>query len=148
MNNYPIWWDTTITIYNKFEDNQTSLIKWYRQVIPNCFWKAEGNKITIGNTTLETDNTICRIPENEKFLDKYLWITKPNDLMGNFFTLGVGDIIVKGEVTDEINEYKQGYRSSDLLAKYKDLQGCIIVEKVANNTGIGRALPHYYVSGV
>ena len=86
MNNYPIWWDTTITIYNKFEDNQTSLIKWYRQVIPNCFWKAEGNKITIGNTTLETDNTICRIPENEKFLDKYLWITKPNDLMGNFFT--------------------------------------------------------------
>lgn len=37
MNSYPIWWDTDLTIYNKFTDPQTQLIKWYRTVLTNCF---------------------------------------------------------------------------------------------------------------
>lgn len=64
-----------------------------------------------------------------------------------YFTVGLGDIIVKGEVADSIDEYVSGKRSSDLLQKYK-MQGCIEVQKVAINTGGGRNSPHYYVEGV
>lgn len=155
MNNYPAWWDTTITIYNKHENPETGVITWYRKTIPNCFWKYAGNKVAFANyysanssMVLETDDTICRIPESTKYLDSGSWINTPNDKKGNFFTLKLGDIIVKGEVDDEINEYLSGHRATDLVTKYKALQGCIEITTYADNTGLGRANKHYYVKGV
>lgn len=148
MSNFPIWWDSTLTIYNKFEDKQTQLVKWYKNVISNCFWKYTGNKISIGNTVLDTNSIICRIPQQDNFLEKYQWVAQPNDEMSKYFTLGSGDIIIKGEVDDEIDEYKSGKRSTDLLARYKNLQGCMEIEQVELNTGKGRNNPHYYVRGV
>ena len=148
MSDYPIWWDTTLTVYNKFEDPQTQVISWYRTVIDNCFWKYTGDKINIGETVLETNNIICRIPENDLFVEKYKWIQLPNDEMSQYFTLGAGDIIIKGEVDDVVNEYSSGHRSSDLVAKYKNLQGCMEVQQITLNTGVGRNNPHYFVKGI
>ena len=148
MNNYPIWWDKTLTIYNKYIDAQTHVTRWYRTVVHDCFWKYVGDKVRVNDVTIDTDNTICRIPQNDKFLTKYEWEQQPNDLMENYFTLGLDDIIVAGEVDDEIDEYTKGQRSTDLVTKYKALQGCMRVEQVADNTGLGRCLPHYYVKGV
>ena len=110
-NHYPNWWDTTITIYNRYEDPQT------QYVLKDCFWKYSGNKITIDKVVLDTNSIICRIRVNENFLEKYEWINVPNDEMHKYFTLGQGDIIVKGEVEDEIDEYHSGKRSSDLKKK-------------------------------
>ena len=147
-NHYPAWWDTTITVYNRHENPETGIVTWYHTVIPNCFWKYVGDKITVGETVLETNNIICRIPKDDKYLDKYEWNNLPNDEMGNYFTLGQGDIIVKGEVVDVINEYQSGQRSTDLLQKYKNLQGCMEVQELAVNVGAGRCNEHYYVKGV
>lgn len=148
MNNYPIWWDTTITIYNKYTDPQTQIIKWFKTVIDNCFWKYTGDKISIGATVIETNNIICRIPKNDKFLESYLWNDVPNDQMNQYFTLGVGDIIAKGNIEDEIDEYKSGKRSSDFIYKHKKLQGCMEIEEIAINVGAGRCNEHYYAKGV
>ena len=155
MNKYPVWWDTDLTIYNKHENPETGIITWYRRTLSKCFWKYTGNKIAFSNyysannsMVLETNDTICRIPKNKKYRESYKWINTPNDLKGNYFTLKLGDIIVKGKVTDEINEYQAGYRSTDLLAKYKALQGCIEITQFAENIGKGRVNEHYYVKGV
>lgn len=145
---YPIWWDTTVTIYNKFQDPQTQLIRWFKTVVTNVFWKYVGDKVTVGKVSLETDNSICRIREDSRFLPKFQWLQIPNDEMSQFFTLAKGDIIIKGEVDDEINEYESGHRATDIVAKYKELQGCITIEKIAINTGAGRCNPHYYVKGI
>ena len=147
MNSFGSWWNTTVTIYNKFTDPQTNIVRWYRHVVHNAFWRDEGNEITIGNVVLKTDDIICRIRKDDAFLEKHLWIKKPNDEMQNYFTLGAGDIIVKGEVDDEIDEYTAGMRSTDLKKKYKDLQGCMEIRIWANNTGGGRGNEHYYTSG-
>ena len=148
MSNYPQWWNQQITIYNKYEDPQTHVVSWFKFTVDNCFWKYTGDKISIGETVLETNNIICRIPENDKFLEKYQWVQKPNDQMGNYFTLGPGDIIIKGNVSDIVDEYTSGQRSTDLIAKYKALQGCMEIEEVAINVGGGRNQPHYYVKGI
>lgn len=145
--NYPIWWDKTITIYNKFEDSQTQVVKWYKHTVSQCFYKSISDKILVGNTVLESNNIICRIPKQADFLARHDWINTPNDEMQNYFTLGVGDIIINASVDDDIDEYKQGKRSTDLLAKYKSLQGCFEIQEIAINTGIGRCLEHYYVKG-
>ena len=144
---YPLWWDTTITIYNKFLDTQTDVITWYRSVVTDCFWKLDGTQVTIGNTVLDSKSTICRIPKDPRFLEKQDWINVPNDQMAQYFTIGRGDIIIKGEITDVINEYVPGHRSSDLLAKYTELQGCLEVSEFTINTGIGRNNEHYFVRG-
>lgn len=147
-NHYPKWWDTTITVYNRYEDPLTQLITWYHTTLGNCFWKDVGNKISINDVVLESNGIICRIPKNDNFLEKYEWMDVPNDEMSEYFTLGQGDIIVRGVVTDNIDEYQSGYRSSDFLKKYKALQGCMQIEKVGNNTGVGRGLEHYFVQGI
>ena len=148
MNNYPSWWDTTVTIYNRYEDPQTNIVSWFRKVISGAFWKYSGNKITVGNTVLETKDIICRLRKDDDFLEKHQWLALPNDQMSQYFTLAEGDIIVKGEVTDVIDEYTSGKRSSDLKKKYKALQGCLEIQVWANNTGGGRGNEHYYVKGI
>lgn len=145
--NYPIWWDTTITVYNQYKDPVTALVTWYRTVLSNCFWKNTGNKVTVGTVQLETNSTICRIPKNDKFKERYLWEQLPGEDKEDFFTLSPGDIIIKGEVDDIVDEQQKGHRSTDLISKYKRLQGCIEIQSWANNAGIGRNDKHYYVTG-
>ena len=143
----PVWWDTTLTIYNQYKDPQTKVVMWVRNTVDNCFWKYTGNKVTVGQVELETNTTICRIPKDNRYLDRYLWEALPNDQMPNYFTLGPGDIIIKGNVDDTIDETVKGQRSTDLLTKYKKMQGCIEIKTFADNTGIGRNDKHYYVTG-
>lgn len=147
MNNYPVWWEQTITVYNKYEDPETQVIIWHKHVIPNCFWKYKRDVAKINDVTLETAYIICRIPKNPIFKEKHEWINLSNNEMDNYFTLGVGDIIIRGEVSDTIDEYVKGHRSSDIIAKYKDLQGCMQIEAVSINVGAGRCNEHYYAQG-
>lgn len=145
---YPQWWNTTITVFNKYTDPVTEKVSWFKYTIQGCFWKYVGDKVTVGNTVLETNNIICRIPENPAYLENYQWVALPNDQMSDYFTLSQGDIIIKGVVDENIDEYTKGSRSTDIIAKYKGLQGCMEVETWAINVGGGRNNPHYYVKGI
>ena len=148
MSNYPIWWNTTVTIYNKYVDPSTQEVTWYKTDVDGAFWKYTHNKVVLGDTSLESTQIICRIRENAAYMDKYLWNDLTAENKAKYFTLGQGDIIIKGKVSDTINEYTSGQRSSDLIAKYKELQGCLEIETASNNTGLGRGLPHYLAEGV
>lgn len=145
---YPVWWEDTITLYNRFEDSQTQVVSWYKTVLTDCFWHLVGSTAKAGETVLDTKSIICRIPKNDKYLDKYKWVQLPNDEMSAYFTIGLGDILVKGEVDDEIDEYVSGSRSSDLLTKYRAFQGCLEVTEFAINTGTGKNNEHYLVRGL
>lgn len=147
MNIYPSWWNITVTIYNKYQDPITDLITWYKHTVGGCFWKYTGNKVTINETVLETNDIICRIRKDDAFLENYVWINIPADQKPEFFTLNKGDIIIKGEVEDEIDEYSAGVHSSDIIKKYKNLQGCMVVSEFTINTDGGRCNEHYYVKG-
>lgn len=144
---YPVWWDTTITVYNKFTDNQTSVVRWFRNVVTDCFWKMSGAEVQVGSTVLDSKSIICRIPKDERFLEKQDWIALPNDEMDDYFTLAQGDIIVKGECDFVIDEYTQGHRSSDLLGQYREYQACMEITEFSNNTGVGRNDEHYLARG-
>ena len=144
---YPPWWVDTITIYNKFTDEQTQVVSWFKTVLKNCFWQLRGAELTIGESVLDSKSIVCRIPKNPQFLDKEEWLKTPNDKMGNYFTLGQGDIIVRGECDFTINEYASGKRSSDLLAKYKEFQECMEITEYSNNARVARIPAHYLARG-
>ena len=144
---YPQWWNQTITIFNKHTDPLTDMIAWYKHTVTGAFWKYTGEKVTIGKTVLETNTIICRIRKDDAFMENYKWIELPADVKPDYFTISKGDIIVKGEVNDEVNEYVAGERSSDLIKKYKSLQGCMVVSEYTINIGGGRYTEHYLVKG-
>lgn len=146
MSNYPAWWDATITVYNQHTDPTTRVTMWYRTVIPNCFWKQVGSKVSIGSVVLDTESITCRIPQQSNYLSPDKWVNVPNDQKGKYFTLQQGDIVICGDVDDEINEYVSGQRKNDLVAKYR-LMGCIEVKDVAINTQTLMINPHYRVVG-
>ena len=146
-NFYPSWWNITLTIFNKYKDPKTDLVTWYKHVVHGAFWKYTGNKMSINDTVLETNDIICRIRKDEAFLENYEWAEIPPEEKPNFFTFSKGDIIVKGEVDDDINEYASGKRSNDLIKKYKNLQGCLVVSEYTVNTEGGRCNEHYLVKG-
>ena len=144
---YPIWWDTTVTIYNKFIDAQTQVVSWYRTVVTDCFWQLTGTKVQVGDTSLDAKSITCRIPKDEKFLEKQEWVKLPNDEMNSYFTVAPEDIIVKGECDFVIDEYVKGSRSTDLLGLYRNYQACMEITEYSNNTGIGRNNEHYLARG-
>ena len=148
MNNYPSWWDTTVTLFNKYEDPTTQLVSWYKTTIEGCFWSNLHDRVKIGKTILEADGIICRIRKDARYLDIEDWLILPSDLKSNYFTLRQQDILIKGDIADEINEYQSGSRSTEILAKYKQFQKCLEIAQFMDNTGGGRGNEHYYVKGV
>ena len=148
MSKYPTWWDTTITVYSKHTDAATSIVNWHRVTIDNCFWKRVGSKTTIMDMQVDTESVTCRIPENSNFVEPFNWIDMADSELNDMFTLQQGDIIIKGECDFEIDEYKSGKRSTDLIAKYRKIQGCMEIKDVALNTMTGMLNPHYNVRGL
>lgn len=148
MNNYPEWWNTTVTLYNKYTDPASKKVTWYPSVIEGCFYQHTLDKITVGNSTISSNVSICRIRVNDKFVNKRDWNELPGEEKKQFFTLSESDIIVAGEVDFEIDEYESGKRSSDLMKVYKEWPGCFVVETVNINVGGGRGNEHYLARGM
>ena len=143
MNNYPIWWDTTVTLFNRYESEQGE-ISWYKTVLTGCFWKYVTDYTRVSNATQMTKVLLCRVRKNSNFLESYEWReSKDKD---TYFTFNEGDILVKGEVTDTIDEYTKGQRSSDLLNRYRER--CAEITESAINVGEGRVNEHYVVRGI
>lgn len=145
---YPVWWDTTVTVYNKFTDSATQVVTWYKTVVTDCFWKFTGAEVRVGETVLDSKAIVCRIPKSPIFLEKQDWIKLPVAQLSDYFTLAQGDILVKGECEFVIDEYTKGKRSSDLLSQYSQYQACMEIMEWSNNTGVGRNEEHYLTRGI
>lgn len=147
MNSYGDWWDSTITLYNRVKDSNGK-IKWYRHVIDDCFYRHTLDKITMKNTTITSDVSVCRIRVSEDFIPKRQYDELDEISKATMFTVSVGDIVVPEETDFEIDDYKQGSRSSDLKEKFKAYPGCFTAETVSINVGGGRGNEHYLIRGV
>lgn len=137
-------WNKTITIYNKHEDKQTGLIKWYRHIIHDCFFKTTNSRINVGSVSISSDDTIVRIPAQECYIPPFDWNNLPNDIKRQYLTINKGDLIFLDAVSEDIDEYTPGKRSSDLIEKY-NLLGSITVNSI-NINDFG-PLAHYFVRG-
>ena len=139
-----MFWNKTITLYNKYEDEQTGVIKWYRHRLERCFYKTTNNKVNVGNVRLQTDDNIIRIPAQNNYLPPFKWLQLSDDKKSEFMTLRGGDLIILGDIEEEIDEYTSEKRSSDLIAKYKSL-GSVFINSVNINDFVPGA--HYFVRG-
>ena len=144
-NKYPIWWDKTITIYNKITADDGK-VSWQSTVISGCFWKYINETKYVDNVKMQTKEVICRIPEQDNYVPYLTWKTL-EDRTGKF-TLHTGDFVVYGEVDDVIDEYTKGQRASDVLNKYRDVNLAFQIEVFTDNTGDVLNSEHYRLGGI
>ncbi|MEA4830999.1 hypothetical protein SDC9_103595 [bioreactor metagenome] len=141
---YPKWFCKTITLYCRYEDTTTKRVSWYRYVIDGAYYKNISSSALIGNVRISTESTVCRIRAGSRYLSPNAWLVCENTNKIQSYTLKNGDIVVLGSVSDSIDEYTAGIRSSDLIAKYR-AQGAIKINKVSVNTELGSS--HFRVEG-
>ena len=136
-----MYWNKTITVLNKYEDNSTGLITYYKTVLNNCFWKETNNEVSVGNVKLQSNSHIIRIPYNSSYLPPMEWLSA--DQKATKFTLKQGDILIKGTTDFEFDEMTAGKRLNDFLS----LHPYGICNIVSVNENIDLPNKHYFVRG-
>ena len=77
MNHYPSWWNTTITLYNRYVDGDKR-VYYYRHVISDCFYKHTVDKVVVGETTIASNSTTCRIRVSDDYIKSTKWFNSWN----------------------------------------------------------------------
>lgn len=145
MNKYPFWWDKTVTIYNKIEDG-SGRVSWQPATLTGCFWRYVNNVTYVNNVRMEVKQVICRVPKKDNYLSLEDWLSTAEKT--GYFTLRNGDIVILGEVSDEVDEYTKGKHSTDLLKKYNDVNRAFRIETFVDDTGDGLCAEHYHLKGI
>ncbi len=137
---YPAWWNQDITLYNRYE-GKDGAVKWYKSIVSGCFVKNIRSYIVSSGKGDAGSQNIIRIRKSDKYIPPEEW--SETQYCEHSFTLKGGDIVVIGNVSDNIDEYQKGNRSSDILQKYSTR--CFVVGSVSvNDFG---SLAHYMISG-
>ena len=138
---YPEWWNGTITLYNKYIDDENRRVIWYRHVLSGCYIgtkdvrSVNGSEITLANTT------VIRVPYSQIYIAHDSW--DKSDARDDHITFRVGDIIVKGECETEIDENKSGSRSNDVISN--NSENAFVIKLFADNTNVSPR--HYRIEG-
>lgn len=118
-----LMWNEKITIYhraNTVDASGKEQTTWSMATYESSYWGHRFVWSTVDGAVVRMDAIVVRIPAGQK----------P--------TVGLGDIVVKGEVTDVING-----SGSNIKNKYKD--SCFEVVKVTDNTKLPNTA-HWYLS--
>ena len=110
----------TVTVYHQErkidETTKRSVIQWIRTVYHDCFFGTTTAQALNGTTLSVADSYTVRIPTGD-----------------SISPVAPGDIVIKGEVSDEVSDVS-GSRVSDLLNRYKP--NSFTVRAVSDNTKI------------
>ncbi|MBE6089838.1 MAG: hypothetical protein E7206_17750 [Clostridium beijerinckii] len=111
--------NSDITIYNKYFDKSSGLDKYQRTVIEGVNWSSK-TKLVIGKTVGDkgatvTDITLIIIDKLDNYIQPKQFKNLPDADRINYFTFGLGDKIVKGNINFEVTKI------ADLDKNYDDV---------------------------
>lgn len=139
---YPHWWNETITLYNKYFD-EDGIARYKRKVLTGCSYGKDIYEEDANGIKKLISLNILRIRKNPDYLNWIKWNEIEDKDETEKFTLNMQDIVVIGEVEDEIDEDTKGLKANDLLEKYKT--NAFTIKDAKENVKVG--LVHYKVIG-
>ena len=120
----------TVTVYHQVktlnEATKRNVIEWIRTVFRNCYFGTTTAQALSGTTLSVANGYTVRIPS------------------GKTLDISPGDIVVRGEVSDIIEDV-QDSRATDILNRYKP--NSFTVRAVQDNTKLGHG-SHCKLTGV
>ena len=94
--------NTGITIYNKYFDKTVSLDKYQRTIIEKVNWSSK-EKLVVGDKgATKTDVTLIIIDKLDNYISPKRFKRLSDTERVNYFTFGLGDKIVKGNIIFEV----------------------------------------------
>lgn len=100
--------NANITIYNKYFDKIASLDKYQRTVIEDVNWQSKRNMVigkTVGDKGAQvTDTTLIIIDKLDNYISPKRFKNLSDVERINYFTFGLGDKIVKGNIDFEVTK--------------------------------------------
>lgn len=127
-----------ITIYNKYYDLASDTYKYQRTVIKGVNWQSKRNGTVSEKGLLLADSTLIFIDKLDNYVGPKRFAKLQHIDREKYFTFGIDDKIVKGEVDFEVTGIKP-YRISDLDNEFEDV---ITIKSVTELSG------HFEVEGV
>lgn len=108
--------NTAMTVYNKYVENREE--KFQRTVLSAVQWDSSAATVKRKSADMQNNKAVIALPHyiGVAYLKKNAWLAAADKTA--FWTLKEGDIVVRGNVADEITT---GFTLSDLRAKYDDV---------------------------
>lgn len=146
----------TVTIYNQVQGIDQIINKaftmWIRHVLTGCSWRSSMQTIRVDTINITSDNYIVQVPYSEMYVPYAEYAQMTAKEQEEHFTGNAGDILVRGEVTDEIKLFmadgkvgQEGITVTKLKEKYKGR--ILTVKDFQNNALDGFPLKHYQFIG-
>lgn len=127
-----------MTIYNKYFSVDRGEYIWERYGIAEVFWDSTRNVLFDKGFT-SSDSCTVHVPFYSNYMNSFVdSITFQSNPNGNW-TIQIGDIIVKGLITDEIT------KQSDLESKYENVFN--VTSYTINDFGSSN-MRHFKIVGV
>ena len=109
-----------ITIYNRYYDNSLGLDMYQRTVIEGVNWQNKRTGTVSDKGLLLADSTLIFIDKLDNYISPKRFAKLESIEREKYFTLTIGDKIVKGEVDFEIIGIKN-YSINDLNNEFDDV---------------------------
>lgn len=130
--------NSDITVYNKYYDPYNDMYKYQRAVIKGVNWQSKRTGTVSDKGLLLADSTLIFIDKLDNYISPKRFAKLESIEREKYFTLTIGDKIVKGEVDFEIIGIKN-YSINDLNNEFDD----VITIKSVNSLS-----DHFEVEGV
>ncbi|MDU2266108.1 MAG: DUF6751 family protein [Clostridium sp.] len=130
--------NSDITVYNKYYDPYNDMYKYQRTVIKGVNWQSKRTGTVSDKGLLLADSTLIFIDKLDNYISPKRFAKLESIEREKYFTLTIGDKIVKGEVDFEIIGIKN-YSINDLNNEFDD----VITIKSVNSLS-----DHFEVEGV
>ena len=130
--------NSDITIYNKYYDPYNDMYKYQRTVVKGVNWQSKRTGTVSDKGLLLADSTLIFIDNLDNYISPKRFAKLESIEREKYFTLTIGDKIVKGEVDFEIIGIKN-YSINDLDNEFDD----VITIKSVNSLS-----DHFEVEGV
>ena len=130
--------NSDITVYNKYYDPYNDMYKYQRTVIKGVNWQSKRSGTVSDKGLLLADSTLIFIDKLDNYISPKRFAKLESIEREKYFTLTIGDKIVKGEVDFEIIGIKN-YSINDLNNEFDD----VITIKSVNSLS-----DHFEVEGV
>ena len=98
--------NANITIYNRYYDLMSGYDKYQRTVIRNVNWNGIRNATVTSNGLLMADSIRIILDKLENYISPKQFARLTDIERPNYFTLGIADKVVKGEIDFEVTGLK------------------------------------------
>ena len=121
-----------ITIYNKYYDDMTGYDKYQRTIITGVDWQGKRNATVSDKGLLLADSIFIFLDKLDIYISPKQFAKLTDTERVNYFTLGMADKIVKGQIDFEITGLKPN-SIADLESNFDDVVNIISARPLSDH---------------